>query len=57
MVDLEKQKKMVDLEKEAKECWDYVFSDVGWDENSRMEMTHKEFIAFAKHFYELGKLD
>ncbi len=27
---------MVDLEKEAKECWDYVFSDVGWDENSRM---------------------
>ena len=46
---------MVDLEKEAKECWDYVFSDVGWDENSRMDMTHKEFIAFAKHFYELGK--
>lgn len=32
-------------------------SDVGLDENSRMEITHKEFIAFAKHFYELLTTD
>ncbi len=44
----------VDLEKEANECWDYVFSAIGWDENSLMTMNHKEFLAFAHHFYELG---
>ena len=44
----------VDLEKEANECWDYVFSAIGWDENSLMTMNHKEFLAFARHFYELG---
>lgn len=41
------------IKKDAKECWDYVFP-LGWDENSMMTMNHKEFIAFAKHFYELG---
>lgn len=44
----------VDLEKEANECWDYVFSAIGWDENSLMTINHKEFLAFARHFYELG---
>ena len=42
----------VDLEKEAKDCWDYVFA-LGWDENSLMTMNYKEFLAFARHFYEL----
>lgn len=45
----------VDLDKEANECWDYVFSAIGWDENSLMTMNHKEFLAFARHFYELGR--
>ena len=46
--------KEVDLEKEADECWNYVFSALGWDENSLMTMDYKEFMAFAKHFFELG---
>ena len=33
---------------------DYVFSALGWDENSLMTMDYKEFMAFAKHFFELG---
>lgn len=45
--------KKVDLEKEANEAWDYIFSH-GWDENSRMALKHDEYMAFAKHFYELG---
>jgi len=43
-----------DLEKEVKECWDYVFA-LGWDENSLMTMNHKEFVAFARHFAEWQK--
>ena len=46
--------KEVDLEKEANECWNYVFSELGWDKNSIMTMKHDEFMAFAKHFFELG---
>ena len=46
--------KEVDLEKEANEVWDYVFSALGWDENSLMPLNHKEYMAFAKHFFELG---
>ena len=46
--------KEVDLEKEADEMWNYVFSELGWDENTRMTITHKEFMALAKHFFELG---
>ena len=45
--------KEVDLEKEANEAWNYIFSR-GWDENSRMALKHDEYMAFAKHFYELG---
>ena len=37
------------IEAEAKECWDYVFS-IGWNENSLMTMNHKEFLAFAEHW-------
>lgn len=46
--------KEVDLKKEADEMWNYVFSELGWDENTRMAITHKEFMALAKHFFELG---
>jgi hypothetical protein len=46
--------KEVDSEKEADEMWNYVFSELGWDENTRMAITHKEFMALAKHFFELG---
>ena len=51
---LQQEQPELDLEKEANECWDYVFSAIGWDENSLMTMNHKEFLAFARHFYELG---
>ncbi len=44
-----------DIEKEADICWDYVFSALGWDENSLMTMNHKEFLAFASHFAEWQK--
>lgn len=47
--------KDVDLEKEANEAWDYIFSS-GWDENSRMALKHDEYMAFAKHFFELGRV-
>ena len=47
--------KMEEVEKETNEYWDYVFSAIGWDENSLMPINHKEFLAFARHFYELGK--
>ena len=43
----------VDIEKEAKECWDYIFP-MGWDKNSRMVIIYEEFIAFARHFCNLG---
>ena len=46
--------KEIDLEKEANECWNYVFSELGWDKNSIITMKHDEFMAFAKHFFELG---
>lgn len=46
--------KEVNLEKEANECWNYVFSELGWDKNSIITMKHDEFMAFAKHFFELG---
>lgn len=42
------------IDKEADEMWNYVFSELGWDENTRMAITHKEFMALAKHFFELG---
>ena len=51
---LQQEQPEVDLEKEANECWDYVFSAIGWDENSLITMNHKEFLDFARHFYELG---
>jgi len=51
---LQQEQPEVDLEEEANECWDYVFSAIGWDENSLITMNHKEFLAFARHFYELG---
>ncbi len=42
------------IEKDAKECWDYIFP-LGYDENTtELTFNYKEFIAFAKHFYELG---
>ena len=41
------------IEKDAKECWDYIFP-LGYDENTILTFNYKEFIAFAKHFYELG---
>lgn len=44
-----------DIEKEADKCWDYVFSALGWDENSLMTMNHKKFLAFACHFAEWQK--
>lgn len=44
-----------DIEKEADICWDYVFSALGWNENSLMTMNHKEFLAFASHFAEWQK--
>lgn len=50
----EQEQPEVDLEKEANECWNYVFSAIGWDENSLMLMNHKEFLAFARHFAEWG---
>lgn len=50
---LQQEQPEVDLEKEAKDCWDYVFA-LGWDDNSFMTMNYKEFLAFASHFYELG---
>ena len=46
--------KEVDSEKEADEMWNYVFSELGCDENTRMAITHKEFMALTKHFFELG---
>lgn len=46
--------KEVDIEKEVDEMWNYVFSEFGWDENNRMTITHKEFMALTKHFFELG---
>lgn len=46
--------KEVDSEKEADEAWNYIFSELGWDENTRMTITYKEFIAITKHFFELG---
>ncbi len=45
--------KEVNLEKEANEAWNYIFSH-GWDENSRMVLKHDEYMEFAKHFFELG---
>ena len=53
---LQQEQPDVDLEKEAKDCWDYVFA-LGWDDNSFMTMNYKEFFAFARHFYELGQKD
>lgn len=47
------KKPEVDIEKEAKECWDYIFP-MGWDKNSRMVIIYEEFIAFARHFCNLG---
>lgn len=44
-----------DIEREANICWDYVFSALGWDENSLMTMNYKEFLAFASHFAEWQK--
>lgn len=42
-----------DIEKEANEDWNIIFG-FGWDDNTLLTLTHKEFILFVKHYFELG---
>jgi len=43
----------VDIEKKAEEDWNTIFP-LGYGDTTFLTLNHKEFMAFVKHYYELG---